>query len=522
MNLISLKIRNLKCVESKDISFEDNSITLITGENKKGKTTIFLAIQIAFSGQFKKHLITSEKLNTYIELEFEHNDKVYKIIRMFHIKKSSSAKLIIDNKQFSNSTSMINKYLQTNFSYFFSLGFIYYSKMNKLLTEYSIKKNDFLIEFFKLQHVITLSTKIKECISKQQKTTPSWFIQFDPTAVEKDIQTLSKELIAIQEKNKDIENKKNEITEEVYKIKPMINKKIISIDKKRILSNKLKCILNKKSEIKTMVKLKQRILDISKDIATDTITKCPLCYSELNTDFNKIKSKLYNEITAANSEINKYSEDEDKIDDILYDSIVSDIKPDTERYKFLLEKNNKIKEIQNKLNEKRFNHKYKISDLKQQFENYKKIKTDLDKKQIDKLNNCYYTLDTIITEFATKIKEEIVDKMNEFLLVVYNGEVNISIKDEQFYLNNNDSEVMFDEYSSSGSELEIVITSFVFALSIICGNTILLLDEVFNTVSPTTFQKINKLLNYIKKYFNQIIIISHKSSFIFDNMVEIK
>lgn len=519
MFIENIKVRNLKIVKAKDVEFVAG-INLITGENKVGKTTLYIAIQAAFSGQLKKHLInrSDEVKSCYIEVCFSHQNKHYQIVRTFYkAGKSSTARLLIDKKLYSESTSTINNYMQLHFKFFFSLGFIYHSKINKLMVEYNIKKNDFLIEFFELQSLIKLSSAVSKAVRDNKISIPDWYWSY------KDYTKLSdKYKVKIEQLRSKIGMLRSNIDKlniKLNNIKKYKDKKIISTDRYTELQDKKAKLLKTISSLETTAEAKEKIIN-SMDKISSNENICPTCLRPFDTkDSVKIVAKIKKELTALEAKIDMLDNKRTKVAATLRSVVITDVDINFSQYDKLTAKIKKYEETIETIHNHIYKYKHLIENWKEEKFEYDRLTQEIKNKQLDMLGNFSIKLSSLITTLAEKIKEDLLNKMNEFLSVIYDGNVFITLKDGQFYLLQNNHEVLFDDTSASGSELEIVTFIFVLALSIICGNNLILLDEIFNTTSTYTFSKVNNLLRYSQKYFQQIIIISHKETFEADNTI---
>ena len=101
MILTNLRLENFKKYRSFEIEFGEGLIGII-GKNGSGKSTLFEAILFALYGEAKKrgnkdilrNADASTKEAVVVELQFDYEDKQYKIVREFRGKAmSANAKL---------------------------------------------------------------------------------------------------------------------------------------------------------------------------------------------------------------------------------------------------------------------------------------------------------------------------------------------------------------------------------------------------------------------------------------------
>lgn len=110
MNLLKLHLENFKRYTSFDIEFGEGLIGII-GKNGSGKSTLFEAILFALYGEAKKrgskdllrNASASEKDAVVVELEFEFEGVVYKVIREFRGKALSANAKLYKNEELTTS-----------------------------------------------------------------------------------------------------------------------------------------------------------------------------------------------------------------------------------------------------------------------------------------------------------------------------------------------------------------------------------------------------------------------------------
>lgn len=98
MIISRLKIQNFKVFKSKEIDFQSSNLVMLDGPNGFGKTSIYDAIELLFTGQIRRYeelrKQTIDGRNTYVESPFYHEDGEGDIIICAEFKKGEETYVI--------------------------------------------------------------------------------------------------------------------------------------------------------------------------------------------------------------------------------------------------------------------------------------------------------------------------------------------------------------------------------------------------------------------------------------------
>jgi len=523
MKLLSLKIKNLKSISTLSMKLKDG-VTLIVGDNKIGKTSIFQAIMFAIYGGVKKNLIRHDQKLCELMLEFEHDHHHYKIQRTFYNrKKSSDASLWIDSmdEPYSSSTKVINGLAKQRFHFFKLFGFIYYTKVNTWLVEQKMKKDQFLLELFDLDCISQFVKEGESHIRKFRKDIPEWYFEFDPE--EKRI-----ELDEAKEKREKYTVALNKLDQKISTLdklqakikfyrKQTEGKEVVKPEMIEELENKLEDVQKEIGAINHLMKAKSKILNFTKSY--DSENTCPLCHSTVN--LKKVAKAIKQDLAQLEEKEEEWEKVNDQINEALKKMITRDDLP--EITKTQLKKNLDtlpLRQKRSKLRERMSPNSAIISSIKDELYAHRKIQRRIEESNINELETSVQSLSSTIKVINDTMKANLVNMMNEFMLVAYEGNSSIHLIDGQLYLENSRGEkIEFDEMSGANSEIEIVIFIFATSLNIITGNRVLIMDELFNTLDKKTFPRAVNLIQYVtKKYLTQLFIISHRNDFEYDHL----
>jgi DNA repair exonuclease SbcCD ATPase subunit len=509
-------IENIKSIEKLSLTL-DKGITLINGENDIGKTTIFLAIQTALSGKMKKHLIRYGCRQGSIYVEFI-DDAKYEIKRTFYDNKSASAEILVNGKPVSVSTESINDFCKTKFKFFNELGFLYYSKIGKILMEHSIKKDNFLIEFFELSEIMTFIKDTQLAVKSIKAVIPDWFYTYDCKQSEARIQELQDRQAKLTAKLEAVSKIMQRLTAERSKASMVEGKQLLTKAEHTELSQKLRRVTARLGELVPQLDQKKDVFDVNQNHVTDV--QCPFCESQLTPEYIEgIRGKMQKDIAAAEKEIKQLRQKKQDCQGQLEDVYIlqEGQTKDSLQKLDMTENRTKFDEMWAKRNQIQA----KLSDVageigirNQELKEYRRVQKEVKDKNVDALNQSVDQMIQIVGSISNKLRTNLLQKINELMFVVYKGKFSIDIQDGQLYLLHRDEQILLDELSSSGSALEIITFIFTVALSIISGSQTLLIDELFNTCSLSKIGRINTLLEYIsQKYIEQILMISHRHDF---------
>jgi len=509
-------IDNIKSIKHLSLVF-NKGITLINGENDIGKTTVFLAIQTALSGKMKKHLIRYGCRQGSIYVEFI-DDAKYEIKRTFYDNKSATAEIIVNGKSLSVATESVNEFCRTKFKFFNELGFLYYSKIGKILMEHSIKKDNFLIEFFELSEIMQFIKDTQLAVKSVKAVIPDWFYSFDSKAHAARIAELEDSQGKLTLKLEALSKAIQKLAVERSKAVMLEGKTILTKAEHTELSQKLRRVTERVGDITAQLEQKRDVFDVNQNHVTDV--QCPFCESQLTPEYiNGIREKMQKSIDDMEKEAKKLRAKKKEYADQLSDVYVLQEGQSKDALKKInMESNSKQREEystrRNQTQDKLSSISGEIGVRRSELKEYKRIQQEVKDKNVDMLTQSVEQMIGIVGSISNKLRVNLLQKINELMFVVYKGMFSIDIQDGQLYLLHKDEKILLDELSSSGSALEIITFVFTVALSIISGNQTLLIDELFNTCSLKKIGKINTLLEYIaEKYMQQILMISHRHDF---------
>uniref|UniRef100_UPI0025F180D6 AAA family ATPase n=1 Tax=Eubacterium sp. TaxID=142586 RepID=UPI0025F180D6 len=101
--LLSLHVKNLALIKDIDVSFE-KGLNILTGETGAGKSLLLGSINIALGAKFSKDIIRNEEESALVELIFENNDSLRKILGKYDI--DASDDIIIVSRKINNNKSI--------------------------------------------------------------------------------------------------------------------------------------------------------------------------------------------------------------------------------------------------------------------------------------------------------------------------------------------------------------------------------------------------------------------------------
>jgi len=526
MHLLEISFTNIKAVRKFSHNFELGT-TLITGENDRGKTTIFVAVRAAITGELKKHLVNNQASSGKIFLKWEYMGDIYAVEKEFFTQanKSATAKLWINDMKKPQSTSCkyVKDTLRKQFYFFHSLGFLWAAKIGRILMEHNIKKDAFIVDFFELQPIYDYIKSMNKHINNTKKSIPDWVYDFNAveakqhyTHYKAKAQTMTEEITEWRTKLKKLQKK---LGQSIL----LEGRTIATEEEHQAKQSEIAKFRNAHTKGTTMRDMKQNVLRIVS--GSELGGACPICYSEI-TDSAQLRDKIAAEIDTLDAKCSKRLRKLRELQEASKKLIVINetVQTDPEEIEKLRVKEQKIEDKVEKLDEKRGKYAVRVEQLGDNLREYRRYEEKLKTADIDNIAAIAARLTGMMDNLARKLKTELVDRMNEFMYVVYDGERTIQIEDGVIYLIDPHGEkILLDELSSSGSGLEIVTFIFTLSLSILCGNKVILLDEIFNTVGVNLFPKVNKLLAYATEhYLTQVLIISHKTDFISTHSVQLQ
>ena len=199
------------------------------------------------------------------------------------------------------------------------------------------------------------------------------------------------------------------------------------------------------------------------------------------------------------------------------------------------ELNKKIKESENLLKRHENQHERNINQLATHKANIKLFQKQ--KKEYDKANKQLKTYDMIAQAFSRRgipvqIIHSLLPKINDEIAKILSGVVGFAVELEadlesnamDIYINYGDSRRIIE----LGSGMEKMMSSLAIRVALINCSTLpktnmLMIDEGFGALDETNLEACGKLLQSLKKWFKNILIISHIDAIkdIVDNTIEI-
>jgi DNA repair exonuclease SbcCD ATPase subunit len=520
-----------------------NGLDIVVAKNGQGKSAAFLdTLTFAFFGKpFRKIKLGSlinnkNKKELLVEVEFK-TDKNYKIKRglkpsIFEIyfKENNEWKLIPQDGHSKDYQEKLEEILGFNEILFKQIVVLGANISNvKNFMDLSVKEKEEIFQNLTntfIFNIIVQLAKEKRNFYQTEITN----LEFKKNSLKENINNLKNEYAKIEKQNEEIvknkEKKINEINKEIKNleilkekieskllIKNDLNKEILQImTKKEEIQEKINKIQNAKNILETKLELYKNSEEI----------KCPKCshtFKQHNLDFNEIENK----IKLLNEKLSEFKKE---------------ITPIIEKEKLILEKQEKIQKLENKLsninitlNQLKHNKKiYEETKLTKIDYNYLKEKEKelndliLDINEKIKIKNNYEKIISLIVD--GKLKEQILSQqlpiLNKYIneyLEKFNVEYNFIIENnlkEKILKRNEEQEF----HSLSNGQKQRVVLAILFAfLKIMEYNgykiNILILDEFLD--SSLDEDGIEIIIDILINEFIQkknIIIITHNPTII--------
>lgn len=426
---------------------------------------------------------------------------------------------------FKNFISLSNEEKNMLLDNLFNMDII--NKLNELLKDV-IKNNK--IQIAKLESEInTLNNSIK--------------------SINESIDKIKKHELSLIEKN--IEDKKNKMLNEIENIKTINNKnneKILLLsDKLNDLKNKKEFYLNKLNDInKKMYEIENKISIINKEIILYENGVCPTCKTNLKEKgnyvniknelkekydkYNLFKKELYNNIEKIKNNIVKIDNISNKMNDSFNKT----------KYEILYN-NKKIKEICDEIknidgiNDEYKSLNYKLYELNNTINEMEKRRNECNDLVLNHKNREFVQkelLNIISTEGVKKeIIKNIIKPINHFISenikcmdLNYSVELNDEFDAEIKYLN----EIIDNDSLSTGEIKKINIAILIAYLKMLRTKkfiNVLFLDEVFSSIDEDGIKSILMLLKeFSREYKINIFVVNHEitNHEMFDKIIFVK
>lgn len=480
----NLSIKNFRCLENFQFSFEPNRMILFTGNNGTGKTSVFSALFWALYDETLEGISGDDVINkrkgkdTSVSVSFEYDNDLYEIIAYRKDSKNGNSRLIFKNgiditpNGSKETLNFISNLIMPKDLFYNCLLFSNFNKFK--FTDLSpTDKVEFLENLLELSEYENYRNKIKESIKAKESSisAANESILLYKNNLEKNLISLEAKKTEIEKLkiNKDVELKRIEsniqsISEEIKKLEKYLDDNKVLIEKfdkvnsefnlldseisllndkkkleKEFLKNKYNNLLfeYKKEQLSVhMERLKDKEVEINslesekKKLSEDYLTKINILSSELKNKLNEESLDLLRNISEVKSKM---------------DSLISENKNLEDRINLLIEKKRTIEveanAILDGLNEPDpicgvCGQKIPLSNLSKVENKHKNLMDEIYKidKAIDSINNSVSKIDNDIKDLEKELNvlESKRGKLKEFY-------------DEQF---SNESKKIKEEYDS--------------------------------------------------------------------------
>jgi len=543
LELTSVKLNNFLSYQNQEFSFPEGQF-LVLGENRdseisqsngSGKSSLFDAVIYAIYGKSDRNYQRRGTNDTFVELNFNYNDKSYKLIRYFKHKDYKNSVRIFENDEEitfhtkKDTQSLINSIFKLSYENFIS-SIIY---KQGLSVKISTLKPTQRKEYF--SNLITFDFNSVESA-----------VKLDLTSLEKklnekqiEIQELKQQIAGLEGELKAYQSMSNNQNENINieEVKSQLNELLIQINNQNEIINKLSAeleLLNSEYR-KNLNQITSQISSIQTKISQiDSLLSksiCPVCNQKIEN-----KKLFMAKRNILSSQLNKLSNQKNELDKF-YEAKISDLKS---------ELNKRMEELR-KLESK----KAELLTLLNKSTNQQNINEDKIKELESKLNSLKSQLETYQSEYDNLSFEY--ERLKSFLkLVQPSGELRTVILLNYIELYN---QILFDlipnifpefsniklqisndyksiditgvDYASlSGGEkrrldfaLQLTFSEFISYLSNVDIN-IRVFDEVFDGLD---FNSINQIISFIKDFFpdKSVYFISHNDNLksLFENTI---
>jgi DNA repair exonuclease SbcCD ATPase subunit len=296
---------------------------------------------------------------------------------------------------------------------------------------------------------------------------------------------------------------------------------------------------------KRLDKQKEKVtyVSVKVDDIQNELNKLSDDYEEKIDKYNKViqrKSDLVSEVTDVRIAISRLGQKIEQ-EDITYHQNLKNFIIIKEKYDLqeiddeVSELNKKIKESENLLKQHENQHERNINNLATHKANIKLFKKQ--KNEYDKANSQLKIYDMIAQAFSRRgipvqIIHSLLPKINNEIAKILGGVVGFTVELEadlesnamDIYINYGDSRRIIE----LGSGMEKMMASLAIRVALINCSTLpktnmLIIDEGFGALDETNLEACGKLLQSLKKWFKNILIISHIDAIkdIVDNTIDI-
>jgi DNA repair exonuclease SbcCD ATPase subunit len=300
---------------------------------------------------------------------------------------------------------------------------------------------------------------------------------------------------------------------------------------------------NKNSKRLDRQKEKVIYVSVKVDDIQNELSKLSDSYEEKIDKYNKLihrKSDLITEVTDVRIKISQFKQKIEQVD-ISYHQKLGEFLIIKEKYELqeaddeIQIINKKIKESEKLLKQHEYQHERNINQFATHKANVKLFQKQ--KNEYDKANSQLKVYDMIAQAFSRRgipvqIIHSLLPKINSEIAKILSGVVGFTVELEadlesnamDIYINYGDSRRIIE----LGSGMEKMMSSLAIRVALINCSTLpktnmLMIDEGFGALDETNLEACGKLLQSLKKWFKNILIISHIDAIkdIVDNTIEI-
>lgn len=429
MKFETIKIANFMSFEEVEYNFSDKGLVLVSGKNLdnsdkersngSGKSTLLEALFWCLFGQTTKKIKSDDVVNrtvganTSVELDIEHGDAEYKIIRYrSHTKHKNDLFFYVNSVDKSGKNNVetqeiINKTLQIDYKLFLNSVFFPQESKFNFISSTDKEQKEILTDILDLKYIDSAQESIKLIIKDLDKNINDKTIELNFNKNSIDDYLNEKEQYKKKVKNWASEYK-NRIDSVKSQIENLKNQKdsieILDLSEIDVEQNKIEDKLSKisdfeqkktdflvkKQEVKNLISnLKEKISDFeTKNKKIDSVGsgECSKCFQIVNTDHLKVLKvendlkieKLNSQLVEPKEKLNLINEKLEKIDEILSKKSSLEQKYKQNEQKKIKNQQNqdKIESLLNQIQEK----EQKVVEIKQETNPYLETKDNFSSK----------------------------------------------------------------------------------------------------------------------------------------------
>ena len=545
-----------------DLTDEQRRETEKIVRKKIGTSEEFLMTSLASQGEmntFVKEKAAARKLHLANFLDLGVFDKLYDMVKKDSNELRSKANSLSGEdwqQKINKSQERIDDYLKKKALKELEISNAK-SRLRNLNREYHKKDTSDIIDektVKKLQcQLVEIDNKSRELSELQKESVSSIFKKEEKIKkIETFLKTINIE--AIRQKR----NAKNKIERDLAELQGLYNlekRELVNIKKSVSKLSEVPCgdqfpsckFIKESHRNKKKLDVQEKKVTLL-SVKLDDIAEMFKIYSSDNLDakiskYNKLiqrKSELISDVSDVRIKISQYGQKIERLND-LYDDKSKEYINLKEKYD-LQEVDDQVAELskQIKSTEKLIKaHEISLTNIIHQIANYK-ANVKLFKKQkseYDKANDQLKTYDMVAQAVSRRgipvqIIHSLLPKINAEIAKILNGVVGFTVELEadldsnamDIYINYGDSRRIIE----LGSGMEKMMSSLAIRVALINCSTLpktnmLMIDEGFGALDETNLEACGKLLQSLKKWFDNILIISHIDAIkdIVDNTIDI-